>query len=131
MDLELQLDCIETEAQYELALDEVDQLLVLKILTSAEKAFLTLLTTLIQVYEEEHYSADEFESRGIELIKGLMELHELRQVDLLPIFKTRSIASAILSGKRRLTVEHINRLAHFFKLPHMLFFEPTPMLVYA
>jgi hypothetical protein len=45
-------------------------------------------------------------------------------VDLVPIFKTRSIVSAVLAGKRQLTVEHINRLAAFFNLPHELFFEP-------
>ena len=60
---------------------------------------------------------------GIELLKGLMELHGLKQLDLVPIFKTKSIVSAVLNGKRQLTVEHINKLAGFFKVSHELFFE--------
>jgi HTH-type transcriptional regulator/antitoxin HigA len=52
-----------------------------------------------------------------------MDLHGLKQLDLVPIFKTKSIVSAILNGNRQLTVEHINRLAAFFKVPHELFFE--------
>jgi len=40
-----------------------------------------------------------------------------------PIFKTKSIVSAVLNGKRQLTTEHIDKLAAFFRLPHGLFFE--------
>ncbi len=67
---------------------------------------------------------EEFELRGIELVTGLVELHELKQKDLPPIFKTRSIVSAVLNGKRPLTVKHIDKLAKQFNLPHELFFEP-------
>ena len=121
---------IQNESQYKQAVIHVSSLLEIQMLTSAEKELLLLLTTLIQAYEEQHYPAETFESCGIELLNGLMELHGLRQVDLLPIFKTRSIASTVLSGKRRLTVEHINRLAHFFKLPHRVFFDPIQSPVY-
>jgi HTH-type transcriptional regulator/antitoxin HigA len=54
-----------------------------------------------------------------------MEVHGLKQKDLAPIFKTRSIVSAVLNGKRALAAEHINLLAAFFHLPHELFFEPV------
>ena len=60
----------------------------------------------------------EFDLQGIELIRGLMELYNLKQKDLIPIFKTKSIVSAILNYKRQLTTEHINKLAAFFRLPH-------------
>lgn len=115
---------LSSEEEYEAALAEIDILLSKLELSEAEQAFLALLSTLVQGYEEKYYPAGEFELRGLDLLKGLMELHNLRQRDLLPIFKTRSIASAILNGHRRLTVEHINKLAAFFGLPHELFFEP-------
>jgi hypothetical protein len=34
------------------------------------------------------------------------------------------LALSVLNGKRRLTVEHIDRLAAFFNIPHSYFFEP-------
>lgn len=102
-------------------------------LTSDEQEYLTLLGTLVMAYEDEHYPDEEFELRGVALIKALMEEDGLRQSDLLQIFKTRPIASAVLGGKRRLTVDHIDALAAYFQLPHELFFEgkraPYPDLV--
>ncbi len=63
---------------------------------------------------------------GVELVRGLMEMHGLKQKELLPIFKTKSTASQVLNGKRQLTAAHIDGLATFFNLPHGLFFEPAP-----
>jgi HTH-type transcriptional regulator/antitoxin HigA len=45
----------------------------------------------------------------------------LRQKDLVPVFKTESIVSDILNGKRQLTVRHIQELAQFFNLPTAVF----------
>ncbi len=84
-----------------------------------------LLGTLILDYERRHEDRTHYELRGVELIKGLIEEHELTVTDLIPIFKTKSIASAILNRHRRLSADHINRLALFFGLPHNLFFEPV------
>ncbi|MCB9148501.1 MAG: transcriptional regulator [Caldilineaceae bacterium] len=115
---------IHTEEEYEALQEQVDALIDQGELSAAEQAYLDLLGVLISDYEARVEDATTFELRGIRLLQGLMELHELKQIDLISIFKTRSIASAVLSGKRQLTVEHINKLAAFFHLPHMLFFEP-------
>ncbi|MCP4357596.1 MAG: transcriptional regulator [Chloroflexi bacterium] len=115
---------ITTETEYDEAVTQLNMLIDKIVLTPDEQDFLTLLGTLISAYEDEHYPDEEFKLRGIELVKGLMELHELKQKDLVPIFKTKSIVSAVLNGKRPLTVEHIDKLAKQFDLPHELFFEP-------
>lgn len=115
---------IVTEAEYEATVAEMNALIDKGELTPDEQDFLTLLGTLVSAYEDEHYPDEGFELRGIELVKGLMELHDLKQKDLTPIFKTKSIVSEVLNGKRPLTIEHVNRLAAFFHLPHELFFEP-------
>ncbi|WP_341527084.1 hypothetical protein [Nostoc sp. UHCC 0302] len=47
----------------------------------------------------------------------------LRQKDLVPILKTESIVSEVLSGQRKLTVNHIARLAEFFHISPAAFFE--------
>ena len=115
---------IKTESDYEAVQQEVDRLLDKGDLSSDEQDYLDLLGTLILNYEERIEDEAQYELRGVALIRGLMELHGLRQKDLLPIFKTESIVSAVLNGKRQLTVEHINKLSAFFSLPHELFFEP-------
>lgn len=115
---------IKSEEEYETVQTEIDRLLDCDALSSAEEEYLDLLGTLLREYEAKTEERGDYELRGIELVKGLMELHDLAQKDLVPIFKTKSIASAVLSGKRRLTVEHIDRLAAFFCVPHSLFFEP-------
>ncbi|MEM7113433.1 MAG: transcriptional regulator [Chloroflexota bacterium] len=115
---------ITTEAEYEAALDEIGGLLAKEPLSEAEREFLALLSALIQSYEEEKYPVEEFGLRGVPLINGLMELHELTVANLLPVFETVEAATAVLEQKSSLTVVQINRLASFFNLSHDLFFEP-------
>jgi HTH-type transcriptional regulator / antitoxin HigA len=116
---------IRTEEDYENVQGEVDRLVDQGELTQDEADYLDLLGTLLREYEQQAESRADYELRGVALIRGLLELYELKQQDLTPIFKTKSIPSAVLHGKRRLTVEQIDRLAHFFGLPHSLFFEPS------
>ncbi len=116
---------IRGESDYQAVQTEVDRLIDRGDLSADEVDYLDLLGTLILEYEHRHEDHAHYELRGVELIKGLVELHGLRLMDLIPIFKTKSIASAILNRHRRLTAEHINRLALYFGLPHSLFFEPA------
>ena len=115
---------IKTEEEYEAIQQEVDRLIDKGELSSDEQDYLDLLGTLLLDYEERTEDETAYELRGVELIMGLMELHNLKQKDLVPIFKTKSIVSAVLNRKRHLTAEHINKLSAFFHLPHHLFFEP-------
>jgi HTH-type transcriptional regulator/antitoxin HigA len=115
---------IKSTADYLEIQDEVDRLLDKGDLSPDEQDYLDLLGALIMDYEERTEDEADYELRGVELIKGLMELHDLKQKDLVPIFKTKSIVSAVLNGKRQLTIEHINKLSAFFHVPHGLFFEP-------
>ncbi len=113
---------ITTEEEYDETVKEMNRLIDKDDLTADEQEFLTLLGTLVMAYENEYYPDKDFELHGVELVKGLLELQDLKQQDLVPIFKTKSIVSAVLNGKRPLTVDHIDGLARFFNLPHELFF---------
>lgn len=113
---------IQSEAQYWETQAGIDALLDKDDLTPDEQDYLTLLGLVIERYEDDN--EPDFELRGVALIKALIEEQGLRQRDLVPVFKTDSIVSAVLNGKRSLTAEHINKLAAFFNLPHDLFFEP-------
>jgi len=88
-----------------------------------EQDYLDLLGTLISDFEVRNEDMEAFELRGVQLVRALLQLHNLKQKDLVPIFKTKSIVSAVLNGKRPLTAHHIDRLADYFHIPHSLFFE--------
>lgn len=95
---------IKSEEEYETVRAEIDRLLDLDAPSPAEEEYLDLLSALLREYEAATEERGDYELRGVELVKGLMELRGLAQTDLVPIFKTKSIASAVLNGKRRLTV---------------------------
>jgi HTH-type transcriptional regulator / antitoxin HigA len=115
---------ISNQTEYNEVQKEIDRLIDQGDLTDEETAYLDLLGTLIWAYEAQTEDKANYTLRGVELLKGLLELHDLKQKDLVSIFKSESIISAILNGKRKLTVAHINQLAAFFHVPHELFFEP-------
>ena len=69
-------------------------------LIGREGALLGRMGTLIWEYEQRTESAADYELCGIALLRGLIELHALKQQDFVPIFKTKSIVSDVLNGKR-------------------------------
>ncbi len=83
-----------------------------------EQALAKLLERLIQDYDERNYPTD---IPPRELILYLMEHRDLRQADLLPVFGSRSVASAVLNGKREISKAHARKLAEYFRLPVDLF----------
>lgn len=117
---------IKTEEEYETVQAEIDRFVDQETLTSAEEEYLDLLGTLLWAYEAQTENKTAYQLRGVDLLKGLLDLHGLKQKDLIPIFKTESIVSAVLHRKRRLTAEQINKLAIFFKVSQELFFESLP-----
>ncbi len=112
-----------TEEQLEATQKVIDTLIDKGNLTADEREYLNLLGTLVYEYEEDHYSMPEI--YGVELLKALIASSNLRQKDLIPIFKTESIVSAVVSGQRRLTTDHIQKLAKFFHVSPAAFFERT------
>ena len=116
-----------TEDEYDRIQALIDELLEAKMLSKDEKTFLNLLGSLIEEYEAENLP--DLELRGIELLKALIAEMGLKQKDLVPIFKTDSIVSAVLNGQRKLTVEHISKLSSYFKMPHGHFFERDEIIL--
>lgn len=64
----------------------------------------------------------EFRVESVKALKYLMYMHDLKQIDLVPIFKAKSIVSEVISCKRTMTVEHIQKLSKFFKVSPAIFF---------
>jgi HTH-type transcriptional regulator / antitoxin HigA len=111
---------IKSEAELNATQEVIDGLIDKGDLTSDEQDYLSLLGTLVYEYEEQHYPMPDI--HGVELLKVLLVDRGLRQKDLIPVFKTESVVSSILSGQRKLTAGHIQKLAEFFHLSPAAFF---------
>ncbi|WP_295615242.1 transcriptional regulator [Chamaesiphon sp. GL140_3_metabinner_50] len=101
----------------------VDALLDAKHLSSDQQEYLNLLGIIISEYEDTTVEVPDI--HGIELLNILIEEWGLKQKELVPIFKTESIVSAVLNGHRQLTVEHIQKLAEFFHISPAVFFPSS------
>lgn len=99
----------------------IDSLIDSGNLTPDEQDYLNVLGTLVHEYEEKHYPIPDI--YGVELLLALIAEFGVLQKDLVPIFKTESIVSEVLSGQRHLTVNHIHQLAEFFHISPAAFFE--------
>jgi HTH-type transcriptional regulator / antitoxin HigA len=98
----------------------IDSLLDKGKLSKEERDYLHVLAALVYDYEQKQEPIPDI--YGVELLKVLIEEFDLRQKDLVPIFKTESIVSDVLSGKRQLTTRHIEELAKFFHVSPAVFF---------
>lgn len=89
-------------------------------LTSKQRAYAELLTVLIESYEEEHYPIHA--ASPAQVLQELVTANNLRQKDLAPLLGTESIVSEVLSGKRPLTKQHIEKLSERFNVSPAVFF---------
>lgn len=99
----------------------IDSLIDSGDLTLDEQDYLNVLGTLVHEYEEKHYPITDI--YGVELLHALIAEFGWQQKDLVPIFKTESIVSEVLSGQRHLTFNHIRQLAEFFHISPAAFFK--------
>ena len=90
--------------------------------TAEESRLAELLTLLIEDFEDKNYALPS--ASPVEIVRHLMESNGLRQIDLVDVFGSPSIASEVLSGKRDLAKGHIERLSHRFNVSPELFFAP-------
>jgi len=98
---------IRTEADYEAALKEIERLFNTKP-GSTEADRLEVLTTLMEAYEEKHYSIPLPDP--IEAILYHMESRGLSRRDLEPFIGSRARVSEVLNRRRPLTMEMIRNL---------------------
>ena len=89
-------------------------------LSTEEKKLHELLVLLIQDFERRTYKIHA--ATPIEVIEELMAANDLKSKDLIGIIATESVVSEVLSGKRRLTVDHIKRLSERFSVSPAVFF---------
>jgi HTH-type transcriptional regulator/antitoxin HigA len=89
-------------------------------MSAAERRLADLLTLLIEDFEEKHYALKS--ATPVTVLTELIEANGLKQKDLTDIFGTPSIVSEVLSGKRKLTTDHIRKLSRRFHVSPEVFF---------
>lgn len=106
---------IRDEEEYDAAIATLNALID-EVGTNEQHALYELLDTLgtiVHAYEEKHHPIPE--CSGVEVIKFLMEEHQLEPVDL-PELGPPDLALEVLNGERDLTVTHIHALAERFQV---------------
>jgi HTH-type transcriptional regulator/antitoxin HigA len=118
----VELKPIRTEGDYDAALVEVERLWGYASGTS-EGDRLDVLTTLIEVYEAQHYPMDPPDP--IEAINFRMEQMGISRKELIPLIGTRGRVSEILGRKRGLSIEMIRRLHEALGISADVLIKPT------
>ncbi len=110
---------IETEAEYNRALEIAEKLTFVKNRTPEEKALHKLLVTLIEVYETENYPMNQ--SAPYEILQHLMEASGIRQADLVGVIGSSGVVSEVVNGKRTTSKAQAKALADYFNVSPSLF----------
>ncbi|MDQ2741319.1 MAG: transcriptional regulator [Chloroflexota bacterium] len=88
--------------------------------TDGEEGYLSLLGQLLIAWESGRYTAPNIS--GVEVLRCMLEDNGVKQSELVgPVFASPGIVSEILSGKRQLTLSHIQKLGAFFHMSPAIF----------
>ena len=115
---------IHTDAEYEAALAEIERLFDAAPNTP-EGDRLEVFATLVEAYEEQHYSIPAPEP--IEAIKYHMESRGLCRRDLEPYLGSRARVAEVLNRKRPLSLEMIRRLHTGLGIAAEILIQPYPL----
>ena len=88
--------------------------------TSDQRDYFDLLCSLMEEYDSEHVKWPKL--HGCDMIQHLMEEQNLTAADLSRILGgSRNLGAMILRKERNLTLNHVRKLAHYFKVSPELF----------
>ena len=89
--------------------------------TPEEEEAIELLTLLIERYEAKRYPVPDADP--MDVLRFLLERNGLSQRDIRRELGSESTVSLVLSGKRRLNRDHIERLSRRFHVSPSVFFR--------
>ncbi len=112
---------IKTEKDYEDALAEIEKIFDASPGTP-EGDRLDILVTLVEVYEDQHYSIPDPDP--IEALNYYMESRGLSRKDLEPYIGSRARVSEVLNRKRPLTLKMIQKLNMDLGIPAEVLIVP-------
>jgi HTH-type transcriptional regulator/antitoxin HigA len=88
-----------------------------------DRKYANVLAVLIESYEKVNFPIPSVSP--VEVLAELIDANNLRQKDLAPIFGSESIVSEVLSGKRELNRQQIEKLSQRFAVSPAVFFPAT------
>ena len=113
---------IADDVQLENVTEMIDCLMAIPKLTKGQALYLETLTQLVQVYEAEHHAIDTGGITGLDSLKYLLEENNMSGSDLAKLLGIHpSMGSKILKGERKLTADHLRKLAERFHVEPSLF----------
>ena len=124
MEQTMDIKLIRSEADYDAALQEVEDLFEIEPGT-AEADRLEILVLLVEAYEAQHHRIPPPDP--IEAIEYEMERLGLSRRDLEPYIGSRFRVSEILNRRRPLTLPMIRRLAEGLRIPSEVLIKPYPL----
>jgi HTH-type transcriptional regulator / antitoxin HigA len=108
---------IEDEREYARASEVLQELFARDQLTTDERRYVDSLAILVEKYEAEHDAAA---FRGdvspVALLRHLMDANDMSVTELGSIVGTQALASMILKGSRRISLDNAKKLAKHFRL---------------
>lgn len=110
---------IETEAEYERVLVEVEALAFNQNRTTEETALYKLLVLLVEAYEAENYSRQEVSPT--EALNHILEASDFTAADLVGLIGFSDVVSEFLEGKQAITKVQAQILSGHFKVSPSLF----------
>jgi HTH-type transcriptional regulator/antitoxin HigA len=85
-------------------------------MNSDQEDYFDAICTFVEKYEAEHHSLGDLKMTPLQLIRALMEEHNMSESDLGRLLGDRSLGHRILNGQRELSKAHIRLLADHFAL---------------
>ena len=89
--------------------------------TAEEGRLIELIERLVDDYDERRMKGRLEALDPLALLEHLMEEGGLRQIDLVDCFGSQSVVSAVMAGKRQISMDHARRLSQRFGLPFAMF----------
>lgn len=109
---------IKTEAEHKTAVKRAMEIFHVEPNTPEDEE-LEVLLVLIKDFEDKHYPMPEIDA--LEVIKIKMKEMGLKNKDLEPLIGTKGHVSAVLSGKREITLKMAQKLKNYFSIPAEVF----------
>lgn len=83
-------------------------------LSEDQELFLDTLSTLVEVYENEHHAFTTSRLSSIDALKFLMDEHAMNAADLGKLLGDRTLGSKVLRGDRKIGLKYAKLLAKKF-----------------
>lgn len=117
---DIQPRVISTEQENEFFLSVIERLMAFgEDLTLEQGDLLDLLVALVEDFEERHYQLKQ--AKPHEILGELMKERNLKQKDLIGIFKSKGLASEVVNGKRSISKTQAKELGQFFNVSPAIF----------